>query len=191
MTADEREQQEAAWGALQEIDHYRPDVPADLAEAHRAYARMLIPDGQDGQWSQAELEQLAQGLCEWGYATRLWEESRFPEVAPARIPQVETVLGQSMRASDVPGGTEVAIASADLADGQGEDPDELVAAMPGVNPEMRAIVSFEAVSTVLNAAMKSTRKLAPPPSFDFGQQSQCWRFGYFTRCCEASVPPIP
>jgi hypothetical protein len=114
MTADEREQQEAAWRALQEIEHYRPEVPADLAEVHRTYARMLVPDGQGGQWSHAELEQLAQGLCEWGYATRLWEESRFPEVAPAKIPQVETVLGQSMRASDVPEGTEVASASAEL-----------------------------------------------------------------------------
>jgi hypothetical protein len=94
-----------------------------------------------------------------------------------------------MRAADVPTGAEVAAASAGLADGEGEDPDELVAAIPGVNPEMRAIVSFEAVSTVLNAAMKGTRKLAPPPSFDYGRQAQCWRFGYFTRCCEASVPP--
>lgn len=191
MTVAEREQRETAWRALHEIDHYRLEIPASLAEAHQAYVRMLIPDGQDGQWSRAELEQLARGLCEWGYATRLWEENRFPDVAPARIPQVETVVGQSMRAADVPTGAEVANASAALADGKGEDPDELVAAIPGVNSEMRASVSFEAVSTGLNAAMKGARKLAPPPSFDYDRQAQCWRFGYFTRCCEASAPPSP
>jgi hypothetical protein len=191
MTAGEWEQQETAWRALQEIDHYRPEVPADLAEAHRAYVRMVIPEGQDGEWTHAELEQLARGLCEWGYATRVWEENRFPDIVPARIPEVETVAGQSMRAAVVLAGAEVAAASADLADGKGENPDDLVAAIPGVNPEMRAIVSFEAVSTALNAAMKGTRKLAPPPSFDYGRQSQCWRFGYLTRCCEASAPPSP
>jgi hypothetical protein len=191
MAATDREQQETAWKALQEIDHYRPQVPANLAEAHQAYVRMLIPDGQDGQWSPAELEQLARGLCEWGYATRLWEENRFPEVVPTRIPQVETLVGQSIRAANIPAGAEVASTSASLADGEGEDPDELVAAIPGVNPEMRATVSFEAVSTLLNAAMKGTRKLAPPPSFDYDRQAQCWRFGYFTRCCEASTPPSP
>ena len=187
MPVEEREAQERSWRALKEIDAYRSTFPPEIEAMHRAYAASLTPQGGNGQWSEAELDALAQALCGWGYATRLWEENRFPEQAPAHIPEAATIVGQSRRAANVPDGAEVAEASASLADGMGEDPNELMAVMPGINRDMRENLCWETARSVIDAAMKRTRYLAPPSQFDFDLQTRCWRFGFFSRCCEASA----
>lgn len=156
---------------------------------HSLYTASLLPGGGSNQWSQEELHELGLALCVWGYATRLWEENRFQEVTPARVPEAATLMRQSRENPKVPLGAEIAEVSASITDGLGEDPWELLAVVPGINRTERESICFEAARSVIDAAMKATRYLTPPAQdvFDFEGQARCWRFGFFTRCCEASA----